>query len=125
MAELYRCPRCGNVLSDTLGGHCPGCLLKEGLAESSAGPPGRDTEAYQSRPAKTAIPRTDELPSPGQDFGAYHIVRALGRGGMGSVFEAEELDSGRRHRVRFFRGVEFGQVLHGGHSIASLRTTLP
>jgi eukaryotic-like serine/threonine-protein kinase len=107
MAELYRCAKCGNVLSDTLGGHCPGCLLQEGLAESSAGPPGRDTEAYQSRPAenapeggtvlKTVLPcRTDELPSPGQDFGAYHIVRALGRGGMGSVFEAEELDSGRR-----------------------------
>jgi serine/threonine protein kinase len=96
MAELYRCAKCGNVPSDTLGGHCPGCLLKEGLAESSAEPPGLETAAYQSRPAETAAPRTDALPSPGQDFGAYHIVRALGRGGMGSVFEAEELDSGRR-----------------------------
>jgi uncharacterized RDD family membrane protein YckC len=96
MAELYRCAKCGNVLSDTLGGHCPGCLLKEGLAESSTGSSGQATVAYQSRPAEIAAGRTDALPRPGQDFGAYHIVRALGRGGMGSVFEAEEIDSGRR-----------------------------
>jgi uncharacterized RDD family membrane protein YckC len=96
MAELYRCGTCGNVLSDTLGGHCPGCLLKEGLAASSAGPPGQETAVYQSRPAETAVPRIDALPSPGQEFGAYRIVRVLGRGGMGSVFEAEELESGRR-----------------------------
>lgn len=94
MTEPGRCPTCGNVLSDTLG-HCPVCLLKEGLAGSSAGPPGVETVAYQSRPAEINA-RSVALPNPGQDFGAYHIVRALGSGGMGSVFEAEERESGRR-----------------------------
>ena len=96
MAEHYRCATCGNLLSDTLGGNCPGCLLKEGLADPSAGPLGQATVAYQSQPPGTTAGRTEALPNPGQDFGAYHIVRTLGRGGMGSVFEAEELDSGRR-----------------------------
>ena len=63
MAELHRCAKCGNVLSDTLGGHCPRCLLQEGLAESSAGPPALETAAYQSRPAETAVLRPSVLPS--------------------------------------------------------------
>jgi len=32
----------------------------------------------------------------GQQFGSYQIIRLLGKGGMGEVYEAKHLDSGRR-----------------------------
>jgi hypothetical protein len=36
------------------------------------------------------------LPQPGEQLGHYRIVQSLGGGGMGTVFEAEDLENGRR-----------------------------
>jgi len=65
-------------------------------------------------PATAAITRTavvTALPAAthpyslanGQRFGHFVIIRPLGRGGMGEVFEAEDIDSGRRVALKRLR----------------------
>jgi serine/threonine protein kinase len=39
---------------------------------------------------------TKGLPEPGEQFGHYRIIHTLGRGGMGVVLEAEDLENSRR-----------------------------
>jgi hypothetical protein len=61
----------------------------------------------------------------GDRFGAYLIVRPLGRGGMGQVYEAEELESGRRVALKILsRGIgddeERERFLSEGRAAAAL-----
>jgi eukaryotic-like serine/threonine-protein kinase len=63
--------------------------------------------------------------APGQQFGGYAIVRPIGKGGMGQVYEAEELDSGRRIALKLLsRGLgddeERERFLREGRLAASL-----
>ena len=60
-----------------------------------------------------------------QRFGPYLIVRPIGKGGMGQVYEAEETDSGRRVAVKILsRGIgdseERERFLREGQLAASL-----
>ena len=63
--------------------------------------------------------------SAGQRFGPYLIVRPLGKGGMGQVYEAEETESGRRVAMKILsRGLgddeERERFLSEGRLAASL-----
>ena len=77
-------------------------------------------------PTATGLPA--DLPflfSAGQRFGPYLIVRPLGKGGMGQVYEAEETESGRRVAVKVLsRGLgdeeERERFLREGQLAASL-----
>jgi len=64
-------------------------------ANGAAVAPGSPTEAGDAEtmasPAQAHVP-----PEAGKTFGSYHLVRLLGQGGMGAVYEAEQMDSGRR-----------------------------
>jgi uncharacterized RDD family membrane protein YckC len=71
------------------------------------------------------------LPGPGEEFGHYKIVRVLGEGGMGAVFEAQDLENGRQvalkvlshtldspaARQRFFREGRLAASLNHPNSV--------
>jgi uncharacterized RDD family membrane protein YckC len=82
------CLECNAQLtpSDT-GGVCAKCMLKLGLASQLAN---------GSLPATAQGLRPDGAMEEPFDFGGYRILRLLGKGGMGAVYEAEQIDGGRR-----------------------------
>ena len=77
-------------------------------------------------PTATGLPA--DLPflfSPGQTLGPYRIIRPVGKGGMGQVYEADETESGRRVAVKILsRGLgddeERERFLREGQLAASL-----
>jgi eukaryotic-like serine/threonine-protein kinase len=79
-------------------------------------------------PSATGSGLPADLPflfAPGQRFGPYLIVRPLGKGGMGQVYEAEETESGRRIAMKILsRGLgddeERERFLREGRLAASL-----
>jgi hypothetical protein len=121
MTTTPACAKCGAERPiDAPEGLCPRCLVMEGMM-SEVGTLAAETidfspsevvaDAHASTRPQTQAPVVARL------FGGYRIIRPLGKGGMGTVYEAEEDASGRRlalkvlahsldseqARTRFFR----------------------
>ncbi|MEL7484187.1 MAG: serine/threonine-protein kinase, partial [Planctomycetota bacterium] len=101
-ADLNRCQSCGTALDRSAGaGLCPACLMSGVLraqAETAPLEPVADT-----RPPDAVLPRRGQLPVPfdlPHDLGDYTLVAPLGRGGMGTVYEAVQRSTGRRLAIK-------------------------
>jgi hypothetical protein len=114
--DTHTCPACGaDVEGASANALCPACLMSGVLrAGPEPGPAGFESEAetraldragapagdaseagtLASTPSRRGRDRTAiELPS---DLGEYTLVSVLGRGGMGTVYEAVQRSNGRR-----------------------------
>src|SRR5437870_12571858 len=88
------CGKCSKVLEysgdrPSFCAYCGQALIDTPSQATGAYAPGGSTETVEHA-------RVGELAPPPAALGDYRLVRRLGQGGMGSVYEAEEQATGRR-----------------------------
>jgi len=89
-SENDKCKRCGAVVpAKSTEKLCPACLMSGALE-----PPGGKAETVTLASGES-LSRYGHSEFP-CEFGGYRLLGLLGRGGMGTVYEAEQIATGRR-----------------------------